>query len=158
MLGDRLTIHSALSPEEVSARLGEALGREGLILDPKDDDRVFSGRADQRGFHLRPRRTFLGRRRPTLYGSIRADPAGGSIIRAYYPSDLWLRVSVVGVALAFWAAFETRLGTAEVLFMASLLAFILGSSQLNKGGLREFLVGMITVRPPPRLYGERRST
>jgi hypothetical protein len=157
VLGDRLTIRTPLSPEEVSTRLNTVLGRDGWFSDPKDEEgRQFVGRADQRGFHFRRRRgPFASRQRPTMRGSIREDPAGGSVIRTYYLADVWLRVSLVLFAVAFWMFVGTRFGTAELVYIALVVLILFGANQMYKSGNRELLFAAID-RPAGTSAPERR--
>ena len=157
MLGDRLTIRTPLSPEEVSTRLNAVLGRDGWFVDPKDEEgRQFVGRADPRGFHFRRRRgPFASRQRPTMRGSIREDPTGGSVIRTYYLADLWLRVSLVLFAVAFWIFAGPRFGSAELVYIALVVLILFAANQMYKSGNRELLLAAIT-RPAGTAALERR--
>jgi hypothetical protein len=146
VLGDRLTIRTRLSPEEVSARLNAVLGRDGRFFDPKDQEgREFVGRADPHGFHFRRRRAPLAsRQRPTMRGSIREDPTGGSVVRTYYFADIWLRVSLVLFAVVLWMTLGARLGTAELVYIALIVVVLIGANQMYKSGNRELLIAAIT--------------
>ena len=142
---------------EVSARLNASLGRDGWFSDPKDEEgRQFVGRADPRGFHFRRRRAPLASRpRPMMRGSIREDPTGGSVIRTYYLADVWLRVSVVLLAVALWIFAGTRFGTAELVYIALVVVILFGANQMYKSGNRELLLEAI-ARPVGTSAPERR--
>jgi len=146
VLGDRLTILTPLSPDEVSARLNAVLGRDGRFFDPKDDEgREFVGSADPRGFHFRRRRAPLAsRQRPTIRGSIRDDPTGGSLIRTYYLADVWLRVSLLLFAVALWMFRGAQFGTAELIYIGLIVLVLVGSNQMFKSGNRELLLETIS--------------
>ena len=133
----------------MSTRLNALLGRDGRFFDPKDDEgREFVGSADPRGFHFRRRRALLAsRQRPTIRGSIRNDPTGGSLIRTYYLADVWLRVSLVLFAVVLWIFRGTRFGTAELIYIGLIVLVLVAANQMYKSGNRELLVEAISRRP-----------
>jgi len=126
----------------VSTRLNAVLGRDGRFFDPKDDEgREFVGSADLRGFHFRRRRApIASRQRPTMRGSIRDDPAGGSLIRTYYLADVWLRVSLVLFAVVLWMFRGERFGAAELVYIGLIVLLFVAANQMYKSGNQEFLL------------------
>jgi len=146
-----------LSPEEVSTRLNAVLGRDGRFFEPKDEEgREYVGSADPRGFHFRRRRAPLAsRQRPTMRGSIREEPTGGSLIRTYYLADVWLRVSLVLFAVVLWMFWGARFGTAELVFIGLVVLVLVVANQMYKSGNRELLLAAASP-PAPTSADERR--
>jgi hypothetical protein len=130
----------------VSTRLNAVLGRDGRFFDPKDDEgREFVGSADPRGFHFRRRRApIASRQRPTMRGSIRDDPAGGSLIRTYYLADVWLRVSLVLFAVVLWMFRGERFGAAELVYIGLIVLLFVAANQMYKSGNQELLLEAIS--------------
>ena len=88
-----------------------------------------------------------------MHGSIASDPTGGSVIRTYYLADLALRFGVVTYGYFFWRVTESRVGLGELLFIAIVIAAVIGANQLYKSGYREFLTDALAMRPLRPLYG-----